>query len=178
MNVNYSVNHSYLNLPVFKDKKGSDRQALLLVLSCCFHFTRVNGHVDFYISEFAKDWGFQHKRISQTLKLLTDIGYLECIKAYSRSNQTPGRYRTLEKLDADLRAYVPGATKQYPGSHKAVSTGTGKLNLKKGLNQSDNLNCPPDFKKNYLAYVESFGEDYAKKQLERYLNLKTNKQYD
>jgi hypothetical protein len=172
MNVNYSVNHAYLNLPIFKDKKGSDRQALLLVLSCCFHFTRVNRYVDFYISEFAKDWGFQHKRVSQMLKLLIDEGYLECILAYSRSKQTPGRYKTLEKLDTDIRAYVPGAHKQYPPSPKAVSTGTGKLNLKEDLNPSDNLDCPHDFKKKYLEYVETFSLDYAQKQLKRYLTQK------
>jgi hypothetical protein len=105
MKLNYNINHKFCELPVFKDLKNQERQATLIMLSCCSHLHILVGHCDFYKRMMSKDWAINMKAFAKAEKILIGADYLKVIKFASKTDKTPARYLTTDTFKADAKLY-------------------------------------------------------------------------
>lgn len=154
--MNYSLNHYYLQEPIFDDLKGSKRTTTLIVLSAIRHFTQHIGFMDLYGRQFAEDIGVHRSTLTNVLKLLVEKKYIKVIRAYQRVGNIPNRY-------VSLKVVHPGHKVVHTG-HKVVHTNTQRgtpedtvNNSKRIINRSnDGFNKPhPSLIKGSIAWVEA-----------------------
>ena len=124
MNINYNVNHKLLQLEIFVDKKGHQKRALLITLSCIAHFNLIaNTTCQFYKGQMAADWDMSPRYFGWATKYLIDTGVITVIKPYDRKTQTAAIY-------ALSIAYRRRCTKLYTPLHKAIDAASTVNNYK------------------------------------------------
>ncbi len=157
MTINYSIDHKLLQLPVFIDKTGHLKRALLISLSLIKHFTKHKGTCIFYQSQLAEDWDITDRYFREALGLLKDHKLIKLVKAYDRKTQTPAVYLA-------STGSRPGVSKQYTPGTKAVDATSRVNNIK--LLKGDGANTPPPFTKN----EDLSDSDYYQQQLKNKSN--------
>tara|TARA_R110000796_G_scaffold227989_1_gene344975 strand:+ start:609 stop:1088 length:480 start_codon:yes stop_codon:yes gene_type:complete len=159
MTINYSIDHKLLQLPVFTDKSGHLKRALLISLSLIQHFTTNAGTCIFYQSQLAEDWDITDRYFRDALRLLIDHKLIKLVKSYDRKAQTPAVY-------VASTGSRRGVSKQYTPGTQAVDATSRVNNIK--LLKGDGANTPPPFTK------ESTSSDLESEYYQQQLKNKNN----
>ena len=114
MNINYNINHKLLQLEIFKEKKGHEKRALLITLSCIAHFNIIaKSNCQFYKGQMAADWDMSPRYFGWATKYLIDNKVVKVIKPYDRKTQSAAIYA----LSIGYRRHC---IKLYTPLHKAI----------------------------------------------------------
>ncbi len=123
MNINYNINHKLLQLEIFNEKKGHEKRALLITLSCIAHFNIIaKSNCQFYKGQMAADWDMSPRYFGWATKYLIDNKVIKVIKPYDRKTQSAAIY-------ALSIGYIRRCTKLYTPLHKAIDAASTVNNL-------------------------------------------------
>ena len=137
--MNYSLDHDILKDEIFTELKGSEKTTAWIVLCAIKHFTKHNGYMDLYTSQYSNDLGVSKNTLRNALQFLISKNYIKITKEYQRKGNIPNRYVST-KVDLQRPINIKGGSVQHQGGsvqHQGGSPGYTVNNSKRIINGDD-----------------------------------------